>query len=372
MMTNPLHILQVFASLNMGGAECRMMDVYRNADRTEIQFDFVTLTPEKQYFEDEIQNLGGKVYKLKSPREIGFIKHINEIRSCIKRNNYDVVHAHTSYHCGIVMLAAWLEHVPVRISHARTTGSQSKSKGKTVLLVLGRVLINLFATKKLAISNAAGRYVFGNHKYEVLPNAIDIDKYQGVDKAEIDTLRSELGLNISDFVIGQIGRFDPMKNHEFTVKWFKQFLEVEHRAKIIFIGDGQLREGINELVASMDISNRVIFTGARNDVYKMIHLLDVLFFPSIFEGLGGVAIEAQAVGIPVVESNTVPIETDMGLGLVQRIALNAGLSDWTNAVLKSKELSRPSYKQINVMFKKNKYILSSTINRLTELYKGQK
>ena len=169
MNNSPMKVLQVFSSLNMGGAESRMMDVYRHLDTSKIQFDFVTLSDEKQFYEDEIESLGGSIHKLRSPREVGVYQHIKELRECIRNNAYSAVHAHTSYHCGIVMLASWLEHVPVRIAHARTTGSKSISKAKRLSIVLGRCLIRLFSTYRLAISKKAGEFVFGKGENPVYP-----------------------------------------------------------------------------------------------------------------------------------------------------------------------------------------------------------
>lgn len=367
----PIRILQLFGSLNMGGAECRMMDVYRAIDKSEFQFDFVTLTSGQQIFEDEIKEFGGKIYKIKSPREIGIIKHIREVRKCLKSENYSAVHAHTSYHCGMVMLAAWLEHIPVRISHARTTGSKSKSKSKGLSLFLGRILINLFATKKLAISNNAGEFVFGNSSFEVLPNAIDVKKYQNIDISEVESLKNEIGVRKSAFIIGQIGRFAAMKNHKFSTIWFSEYKKQCPNSMLVFVGDGELKPEIERLSKELGIIDDVVFTGIRNDVYKVIHAFDVLLFPSLFEGLGGVVLEAQAAGIPVVESDSVPIETDMEIGLVQRLSINDDYSAWKNAVDSTKEGKRPSLETINQAFQEKHYTLSSAINKLSNIYQGE-
>lgn len=370
MNDSPIKVLQVFSSLNMGGAESRMMDVYRHLDTTKIQFDFVTLSDEKQFFEDEIENLGGSVYKLHSPREVGVYQHIKELRECMHKNSYSAVHAHTSYHCGIVMLAAWLEHVPVRIAHARTTGSKSTSKAKRLSIVSGRWLIRLFSTHRLAISKKAGEFVFGNSQFEVLPNAIDVNKYQNTTEKEIDTLKRKLNISGSEYVIGQIGRFDPMKNHTFTVNWFSEFIKESPESKLILVGDGQLRENIARQAQQLGVDQNVVFTGVRSDVPELIHCFDVLFFPSVFEGLGGVVIEAQAAGVPVVMSDAIPTETDMNLGLIQRISLKSDLSDWTSAVIDSRTIIRPTFECINRNFEENKYTLSAEISRLSEIYRG--
>lgn len=368
-MSKPIKVLQVFGSLNMGGAESRMMDIYRNIDQSEIKFDFVSLLSDKQFYEDEILALESKIYKIHSPREIGVLKHIKELRSCIRSDHYSAVHAHTSYHCGIVMLAAWLEHVPIRITHARTTGSKSKSRFKNISVFMGRILINMFSTDKFAISKMAGEFLFGNRKFEVIPNAIEVIKYQKISENELFNLRKELNLQRSDFVIGQIGRFDPMKNHLFTIKWFNELLKTKPNSMLILVGDGNLKSDVINQVNYLKIQDNVVFTGIRSDVCRLLNVFDVLFFPSIFEGLGGVAIEAQAAGVPVVESDSIPSETDLDLGLVQRLSLDDDLMIWIEAVDKAKYIQRPSPSEINEKFCEKGYTISSAVNKLTKVYK---
>ena len=112
----PVKVLQVFGSLNLGGAEARMMDVYRCIDAQQYQFTFLSLSEEKeQFFESEIMSRGGTIIKIGDPGTTGLFKHFRQLRRCIRNGEYQAVHAHTSYHCGLVMLAAWMEHVPETI-----------------------------------------------------------------------------------------------------------------------------------------------------------------------------------------------------------------------------------------------------------------
>lgn len=369
-MNQRIKVLQVFGSLNMGGAESRMMDVYRYMNRDECQFDFLTMTEEKQFFENEIASLGGKIIKIKSPRSCGILKHFTQLRQCIRAGNYDAVHAHTSYHCGLVMVAAWVEHIPVRISHARTTGSKQSGKMKTVFQNVGTFLVNTFSTHRLAISNEAGRYLFGKKNFEVVPNAINLEKYQSVDKSKVRLIAEQIGIDDNLFVIGQIGRFDSMKNHKFTVRWFCHYLQENPQSLLVLVGDGILRLEIEKLVHSLGIEKSVIFTGVRSDVNFILHSFDLLFFPSLFEGLGGVVLEAQAVGIPCVESDTIPEETDLGLGLVSRCSLNDDYGVWDKAVEYCKKNKAPLRCEIKSAFDKYGYSLSSVTNRFFEIYRS--
>lgn len=365
-----IKVLQVFGSLNRGGAECRMMDVYRHIDLKECQFDFVSLSQDEQDFEGEIRSMGGEIYKLQSPRESGIVKHIKDLRQCIRQGDYDAVHAHTSYHCGLVMLAAWLEHVPVRIAHARTTGSKQNGSLKKIFLCFGRSLINQFANVRLAISEDAGLFLFRTYKFQIIPNAIDMKIYQNISDADISRLKKELSIPEKCFVIGQIGRFDSMKNHRFTVEWFTRYSSVHPEALLVFVGDGKLRSEIEKEVHERHLDDKVRFTGVRNDVNLLIHVFDVLFFPSLFEGLGGVVLEAQAAGIPCVESDTIPSETDLGLGITLRTSLQAPLDQWSLQVERSKAIYIPSQQEISNAFNSAGYSIESVTDRYVSLYRG--
>lgn len=367
-----IRVLQVFGALDLGGAEARMMDVYRCVDTQRYEFTFLSLSTEKQFFEPEIISRGGKVVKIKSPREIGLRKHFHQLRDCIRKGQYQVVHAHTSYHCGLVMLAAWMEHVPVRISHARTTGTKQNSVFKSTFLHLGRTLIQLFSTDRIAISQEAGNYLFGKKDFIVIPNAINVLSYQCPDPNRIAILKKELGIGNESFVIGQIGRFDSMKNHMFTLQWFSQYLRLNPDSILVFVGDGKLRDRILSRVHDCNLEEKVVFTGVRSDVNELIHVFDVVFFPSVFEGLGGVAIEAQAAGVPCVESDTIPLETDLGLGLIRRCSLSDSLKLWSEQVDCCRTMVIPSATTIYERFKEAGYTIEATTEKYCGIYQGKK
>ena len=367
----PISILQVFGSLDLGGAEARMMDVYRCIDEQRYQFTFLSLSEEEQFFDQEIMSRGGTVIKIESPRTGGLWKHFRKLRECIHNGKYQAVHAHTSYHCGLVMLAAWMEHVPIRISHARTTGSKQKSVWKSAFLYFGRILINLFSTDRVAISQEAGKYLFGNKDFRIIPNAINVINYQRVKTNRISDLKKELGIRPGSFVIGQIGRFDSMKNHIFTIQWFSQYLRRKPASILVFVGDGKLREKILCQVRENNLEGKVIFTGVRSDVNELIHVFDLVFFPSVFEGLGGVAIEAQAAGVPCVESDTIPLETDLGLGLIRRCSLSAPMEQWNEAVDSCRTIAIPSASDIYKRFQETGYGIEATTEKYCTMYRKE-
>ena len=366
-----IRVLQVFASLDMGGAECRMMDVYRSIDREQIQFDFVTLLQGEQFFEQEIESFGGKVIKLQSPREIGIKNHIQALRKCMREGKYQAVHAHTSYHCGIVMYAAKKEGIPVRITHARTNGSIQNSIKTKVYITFGRGLINHYSTNKLAISEDSGKFVFGNKNFEVVPNSIDLSKYQCVNQNDINNLRKELYIKENEVVIGHVGRFDRFKNQRFVIDVFSDYLKDNADAKLILIGDGDLKNELEQYAQQLHISDKIVFTGIRDDIPILMNLFDVLLFPSIIEGLGGVVLEAQAAGTPAVISENVPETVDVGLGLITRCSLETNKSIWVKKIQDSLAISIPEFSKIKKRFDQSGYSLNTSAKRYIDIYKGK-
>ena len=367
-----LRILQVLGSLNMGGAESRIMDVFRHLDHDKIQFDFLIFQDGPQVYEQEAQELGAAVIRRNMPRARTILSHIRELRKVIRAGHYHAVHAHTSYHSGLVMFAAWLEKIPVRITHARTTGTKRDGQTQKLMIWFGKQLIKHFATERFAISDAAGRYLFADRSYTVLPNAIEVSRYQGLSADEKAKLRLELQLSPSSFVIGQIGRFDPMKNHTFSLHWFSQYRKMHPDAKLVFVGDGLLRKEVESLADELGLRDHLRFTGIRKDAAKLIQSFDIILLPSIFEGLAGVVLEAQAAGIPSVISDTVPTEADFGLDLVRRCSLTAGFEDWSDAVDAGRGQKRTDYNNICAAFEQRGFSLIHEIDILCAAYlKGQ-
>ena len=366
-----IKVLQVLSTLNLGGAESRMMDIYRNIDYKICQFDFVILKDDRQYYEDEIRRRGGEIFKLSSPRIAGIVSHIQQLREIIRKGKYKVVHSHTSYHSGLVMFAAYLEGVPIRITHARTAGTNHCDYKTLIMAYIGKFLIKMFSTDRLAVSKEAGLFLFKNLRFKIIPNTIDSDAYLYVNGCKEEAC-NVLGIPWDKTVIGQVGRLDKMKNHEFTIKWFKQFQQRKKDTILLFIGDGDLRNELEIKVNELGISEHVLFTGRRDDLKVVIHAIDVMIIPSIYEGFPGVVLEAQASGIPIVESDSITSETDLGLGLIERCSLKSQYSEWNKAIIKSINKNRVCLDKIRNAFDKAGFRIDHVVKQIMEIYCREK
>lgn len=368
----PELIIQVFGSLGAGGAESRMMDVYRNIDKQHVQFAFVILDKsENQFYEKEIRSLGGRVIKVSSPREKGFMGHLVELLSTfkyLKQKGAVAIHSHTLYHSGAVCMAARMAAIPVRITHSRSTDTLN---GKTIVgrmqVNIGKILIKVFATRRLALNKECAEYLYGkgcveSGKVTILPNAIDLTKYKIKKRVELPDVPDDA------LVIGHVGRFQPMKNHTFLIDFFAKFHTLYPESYLVMVGDGPQCQKITDKVESLNLSKYVRFLGLRNDVYSLMSRFNLFVFPSIFEGLPGVLLEAQAAGTPSLVSDTVASTADMNLGLIKFIGLNRDLSEWCGEAVGLLKKERPDFADIEAAFKKRHFTLEQEIGELYSIY----
>lgn len=368
-MKEKIKVLQVFASLNAGGAEARAVEVLRYLDKDRFAVDFLSMkTDEGQFHEQEIRSLGAGIIKIPSPRETGALKNLLLLKKIMKQGGYDVVHARTSYHCGMVCLAARLAGVRVRITHACTSSSGHSSLAARLSIALGKVLIRLFSTCRVAVCSDTGEFLFGSQSYIEIPDAVDIEKFIAVSAQEAADLRGELNIPENSTVIGMVGRFAPMKNHGFAVKFFEAFHAAKPDSTLVFVGDGELREATQELVNEKGLADSVIFTGLRRDVCRFMKMFDFLLLPSTFEGFGGAPTEAQAAGLPVVKSSAVSDSVDFGLGLVRSVSLDAPLAQWLSAAEQALCAPAVSDGEIRRAFASRGFSLEAVAEKFAEIY----
>lgn len=368
-------IIHVFGKMDCGGAETRTMEIYRKINREEVQFDFLTMKNGPGYYDSEIKKLGGNIYVISSPSKVGVLKHIKEIIEILKnRGPFYAVHAHTSYHAGIVCLAAYIAGVNVRIVHSRSA-SNPKTKGlsRKVYFILMRILIKLFSTHMIACGEEAGYFLYGKRamrkgKVEIIRNAIDFERYKNLSFRNIE-LRHQLNIDEDTIAIGHVGSFSPVKNHKFLINILKGLKEKQLNFKMILVGDGKLKSEIEKKVEEQGLSDFVLFLGIRSDIPELMSMFDILLLPSFYEGLPGVIVEAQAAGTPCIISDTVTKEVDAGLGLLDFLSIN-NPQQWSELIVE-KKVKKEKDKDIEEIRKKlddNGFTVENSIQRFYRLY----
>ena len=270
------------------------------------------------------------------------------------------MHCHQDCLSGVVIKVAKKNGVRFTIAHAHSA-SQDKNL-KYLIKVLAKKNIKKYSDKMFACGEEAGKWMFETDNFEVLNNAIDTDLYT-YNKEKADKVKKEFSIE-NKFVIGHVGRFNYPKNHKFIIDVFNEVQKVKEDSVLMLVGDGDLRHEIEQKVQDLGLSDKVIFTGVRSDVNDLMQAMDVFLFPSIYEGLGIVLIEAQAAGLKCVISDNIPkdgVLTDV----VTCISLTQSPVIWANEILKNQEYKRTDNKEI---IKKANYDIKNNAKKLEQFY----
>lgn len=300
----PIRVLHIITGMGSGGAEAYIMNMYRNIDRQKIQFDFLLRSREIIY-EEEIKELGGRIYYTSEfPRH--FIRNRREvIKFFSEHKEYNIIHVHGNALIYMTALKIAKKHgIQCRIMHSHNTDTMRPAF--RILHNFNKSRIRKYATDYFACSDAAGKWMFPDDNYIVRMNGIDIKKFQ-LSESEKQLIRVELGVE-NKFVVGNIARFLPAKNHTFILDVFKELHKRNPDSVLILVGSGPEKEKIQEKVSLYNLTDCVRFLGVRKDVNKIFHAFDVFLFPSVHEGLPVVLVECQASGTPAVISNNITDE----------------------------------------------------------------
>ncbi len=309
----PLHVLHVFGRLNRGGAESRVMDLYRNMDRTKVQFDFMQHTTRVCDFQTEIEQLGGKVYHVPPFRFWNYFSYCKAWKQFIREHpEIRIVHGHMTSTASVYLPIAHKKGV-FTIAHSRNAGVDKGIKGKLTKFL--RRNLKEKCDRCFACSKLAGEAVFGKEAMEqgnvtIIPNAIDAARFT-FDPEERKKKREELHIRPEEFLIGEVGRFDPQKNQKYAVEILAECRKKNFPAKLILIGEGPLMENVRQQVEELQLQKYVIFTGLQKNVAPFYQAMDFFLLPSFYEGLPGVAVEAQASGLRGILSDAITTETAM-------------------------------------------------------------
>lgn len=335
-MTQPIRVLQVVTHMNRGGLETMLMNYYRHINREKVQFDFLVHRTNRADYDDEIESLGGKIYRL--PRLVPWSNtYKNALNTFFKEHpEYQIVHVHQDCLSSVILKAAEKHGVPVRIAHSHCS-SQDKNLKYPIKLFYQRQ-IPQYATELFACGQDAGEWMFRGADFRVLNNAIDAASYC-YDTQIREAKRREMGIADGAFVVGHIGRFSPPKNHDGLLKIFAAIHNREPNSVLMLVGDGNLRGAIEKQIAELRLTDAVVMTGVRSDVPDLLQAMDVFVFPSNYEGLPVTMVEAQAAGLPCFISDKVPIECKI-TDLVTQIPLAATPEAWAENILAARDLPR--------------------------------
>lgn len=329
-----IRILHSVSNMDRAGIETMLMNYYRHIDREKIQFDFLCNKKKPGAYDDEIKKLGGRIYHTpglnpaKYPQYLQYMKKLFE-----KHPEYRIVEAHNGALGVYALHAAKVNHIPVRIFHAH--GASITRDWKLPIKLVCKALLPGNMNQHFSCGEAAARCYFGDkvvdtHDYELIPNAIEVERFI-FDQKVHDAMRRKYGLE-NKHVIGHVGRFMTQKNHTFLIDVFTEVAKQDDKAVLVLLGDGELQNEIEKKVCDAGLKDRVFFEGNVGNANEWYSVFDVFVLPSIWEGLPVVGVEAQANDLPCIFSDSVTREIEMS-EKTKFISLQSPVSEWADAIL---------------------------------------
>lgn len=360
-----IRVLHIASSLDRNGTETFIMNVYRNIDRSKVQFDFLVCKITEEGYEREARELGARIYHY-HPRRDGLTKHFKSLYSFFRKHadEYDVVHYNSnSFTSALPLRMAKYFNVGIRVAHSHSTSTRGKHH--RILHRLNRLKIGSLATHYLACSEAGRKWGFwGTKAYRdsaVVNNGIELEKFK-FDEDERKAVRKELGLQ-DKFVVGHVSNFLPVKNHPFMLEILRELKKQIPETILLFVGDGHRRPIVEKAVKEQGLEDSVIFTGMRPDVNRLMQGMDAFLFPSLFEGLGLAAVEAQAMGLPVFASDVLPEETAV-TDFIQYLSLESSAREWAEkiAAVRDQKTDRENIPELKA------FDIKATCRQLMKIY----
>lgn len=356
--------------LLIGGIQILIKNLLSNWDFSKIQVDILVLDDGFTYpLEKELEQMGVTIYKLdgiwlkKPPDYVTYAKALDNF--FLKHHDYIAIHMHSSSKNFFVLKYAKKYNIPIRIAHSHNTGFQTKSLLNIFIGNMLKTVLRYYATDLFACSDYAGKWLFGNAKFDIIKNGVDLQKYcYSSNKREF--VRKELGIN-NQIVIGNVGRFVQQKNHKFMIGIFSELLKVFPNSILLLAGTGELIEQCKKYVEQLGIDKKVMFLGYRSDIHDLLQAMDLFLMPSFFEGFPVTGVEAQACGLPCVFSDTITKEVKL-TDFVEYVCLDSSVDVWVATI--SRLLNNCDRNKCKEILKEKGFDIRCSVEWLQNFYLG--
>lgn len=366
-----LHVIPGFG----GGISTYVKNLITAPNHDDLIMDVVGFGSFPNDYIDEIRNSGGDVFQLPGVYREPF-EFIRKYRFVLKEGSYDMIHCHISGYKGYVFkMIAKMNGVSRIAVHAHRTSDEHKGRLYGLSIFISQVLTRAFADYYFTCSDLAGKFIFGKNvphgkKIYFVPNTINPDLYR-IDMCEEEKKNYRKELQISDRykILGHIGRFNIQKNHTFLIEVFEKLIHDNPEYILLLIGEGQLINDIRRLVESKGLTGYVRFLGRRDDIAKLLQIMDVVLLPSLYEGLPTVAVEAQAAGAQIIMSDTITRQTDLGMSLAKYLSITQGAKIWCDCIriISEKHEAPPSAEKRMATLADQNFIASKMRERYKEI-----
>lgn len=325
-------LLCIMYMMDTGGAESMIMKLYREASRYGVFFDFLLFSEKKGFYDDEIRALGGKIFYIRDASiKKNPISFFYKFISFLNSHKYSCVLQSTeqSYFAVYALLAKLLgsKMVAIRSTNSTTCKGFTWDFISKLMVFIPRLASNV----RFAPSKVAADFLFGdNSDVQILRNGISIENFI-FHRSLRNRYRAELAINES-LVVGHIGRFSKQKNHKFLLEIFKEITYCQQNSLLCLVGTGELKDEIKKYAVQLGVIDKVLFLGIRRDVPNVMMAMDVMIFPSFYEGMPNVVIEAQTTGLPCLVSDTITEECKV-TDKVEFLSLKNSALEWANKAL---------------------------------------
>lgn len=327
-----LTVMHCVTKMDRAGAETFLMNLFCKIDRNELKFNFLCFDASEGAYDEEIRELGGELYKMKPEVLQGRFKQIKkyaELYKMLREHPCDVFHIHTDH-----AMDAFFNAFVAKLCKIKIVAVHSHNAYNAHHVFVHRIfkqLLKFLRICRFACSDKAGKWLFGSEEFSVLCNGVDLDNYYYQDSVRKE-VRKELSME-GKKVIGHVGRFNMQKNHVFLLEIFEKMYKIDSATHLILVGKGELEEEIRNAVRQKGLTDAVTFLGIRNDLHRIYQAMDLFLFPSLFEGLPVVLIEAQATDLPCVVSSNITREVFL-TSKSAVLSLEHSADEWANETLK--------------------------------------
>lgn len=368
-MSEAIRVLHVLGGVGLGGAESRIMDLYRQMDRNEIQFDFLLHSAamnrargknkgsarrkmyaqvqapckkhnendnnvrKPEFYDEEILGLGGHIYVLPKFKVYNYLSYRRAVKSFFKEHHeFRVVQGHMTSTAAIYLPIAKKSGVPVTVAHSRNAGVVKGAKGiatKFFRRNLVKKADYCFACSELAGADVFGKEAMDQGRVKIIHNAIDAGRFT-YDPRKRDKVRRGMGLK-EELVLGHVGRFNYQKNHPYLIDIFAGVCKLRQDAVLLLLGEGPDMDAAKDQCRLLGIEDRVRFLGNQKKPEDYYQAMDIFLLPSFFEGLPGVLVEAQAAGLKCFVSDTVTREAQI-TDLVTYLSIEQPADKWAGII----------------------------------------
>lgn len=362
-------MLCCMSSMDAGGAETFLMKQYRKLDREKYQMDFCVNVQRRCFYDDEIEELGGKIYRI-PPKSKDFKGSLKALENIVRENGYkSVICSSVKPGTAFELIAAKKGGAERLIYRSSSAGDDGGMKRKILHSTVGQ-LAKLVPNVKIAPSKEAAEYCFGkgcvdSGKVNILHNGVDVSAYKYISETR-EKMRVQLGLS-DELAVFHVGRLTLAKNHAFLLEVFAEILKLKPDAKLYLVGNGELEETVKCKAEELDVIDSVVFLGVRQDIPALLCAADVFVFPSFYEGMPNTVIEAQALSVPCVISDRITPDADI-TGLVEYLPLGDAKL-WAQTALK--QSCGHERHDMTEMFRQKKYDSDSTAREFVRYCFGE-